>query len=226
VLSWKGGRLETAGRRDPSGLKPKTSGLPFQCVLFDCAGLIASPDNVLDELAQRAAIEALQRCAVVLFCVDSAKVDWGEDTAVRKLIQPKRTIHVATKADLCDEDDLARRRAKLAGAFAGEFLVVSAKTSRGLEDLAWTIEDAVHSAPQEPSGTRSASAVALNARHRQAVTEAIENVHQAVEETQRGNEEVAAMMIRAACEAISGIEQQHLDEQVLDRIFSRFCVGK
>ena len=226
VLTWEGGKPETVGRRDPSSRKPKASGLPFQCVLFDCAGLIASPDNVLDELAQRAAIEALQRCAVVLFCVDSAKADWSEDAAVRGLIQPKRTIPVATKADLRDEDDLARRRVKLAGAFAGEFLAVSAKTGRGLEDLARAIEDAVYSAPQEPSGTTSASAVALNARHRQAVTEAIENVRQAVTEVRRGNEEVVAMVIRAACEAISGIEQQHLDEQVLDRIFSRFCVGK
>ena len=58
------------------------------------------------------------------------------------------------------------------------------------------------------------------------MTEAIENVRQAVTEVRRGNEEVVAMVIRAACEAISGIEQQHLDEQVLDRIFSRFCIGK
>jgi len=71
-----------------------------------------------------------------------------------------------------------------------------------------------------------ASAVALTARHRQAVTEAVENVRQAIAEVEQGREEVAVMMIRAACEAVSGIEQQHLDEQVLDRIFNRFCVGK
>jgi tRNA U34 5-carboxymethylaminomethyl modifying GTPase MnmE/TrmE len=68
--------------------------------------------------------------------------------------------------------------------------------------------------------------VALTARHRQAVTEVVENVRQAMMEVQQGREEVAVMMIRAACEAISGIEREHLDEQILDRIFSRFCVGK
>ena len=34
------------------------------------------------------------------------------------------------------------------------------------------------------------------------------------------------MMIRSACQAIAQIEHQSIDEQVLDRIFSRFCIGK
>jgi GTPase Era involved in 16S rRNA processing len=61
----------------------------LQCVLFDCAGLIRSPDNVLDELAQRAAIERLRSCSLVLFCVDSAKADWSEDLAIAPLIEPR-----------------------------------------------------------------------------------------------------------------------------------------
>ena len=80
-----------------------------------------------------------------------------------------------------------------------------------------------------PTGIRlqtRVSSLALTARHRQAVTEAIESVRQAIAEVNRGNEEVAVMMIRAACQAISQIEQQSIDEQVLDRIFSRFCIGK
>ena len=70
------------------------------------------------------------------------------------------------------------------------------------------------------------SRVALTARHRLAITEAIEQIAQAIAEVNRGNEEVAVMMIRNACQALSQIEQQSIDEQVLDRIFSRFCVGK
>ena len=68
--------------------------------------------------------------------------------------------------------------------------------------------------------------VTLTARHKQAVSEAIESVKQAAEEIGRGHEEIAATMIRAACQAISDIESQPVDEQVLDRIFSRFCIGK
>jgi tRNA modification GTPase len=207
---------------DPSSLRSSASDQPFQCVLFDCAGLIASPDNVLDELVQRAAVEALQRCAVVVFCVDSAKADWSEDLVVRALIQPRRLICAATKSDLTAEKELPRRLWELAVTFSVEFLPVSASMGRGLPDLVRAIDAGVHSAPCEVD----ANAVAMNARHRQAVTEAVENVRQAIAEVESGREEVAGMMIRAACQAISGIEQEHLDEQVLDRIFSRFCVGK
>jgi len=214
-----------APRLPSSNLKPEISDF-FQCILFDCAGLIASPDNVLDELAQRAAIEALQHCSAVLFCVDSSKSDWSEDVAVRRLIEPSRVIYVATKSDLAGAEDAPRKIRELETVFSDGFVSVSAKEGRGLERLLQAIERVVCGTPEEVSSEARVNILALNARHRQAVTEAIDNVRHAVEEVRQGREEVAVTMIRAACEAISGIEQQHLDEQVLDRIFSRFCLGK
>ena len=74
-----------------------------------------------------------------------------------------------------------------------------------------------------------ASAVALTARHKQAVTEAIAHVGEGIDELKAGSDEVAAMMLRAAYQAISDIEQPaaaHIDEQILGQIFNRFCIGK
>jgi tRNA U34 5-carboxymethylaminomethyl modifying GTPase MnmE/TrmE len=34
------------------------------------------------------------------------------------------------------------------------------------------------------------------------------------------------MLLRVAYQNISDIEQQHVDEEILERIFSRFCIGK
>jgi tRNA U34 5-carboxymethylaminomethyl modifying GTPase MnmE/TrmE len=60
------------------------------------------------------------------------------------------------------------------------------------------------------------------------VTEAIANLKDAGKELSAGNEEVAAMMLRTAYQAIASIEQPDLaiDEQILEQIFSRFCIGK
>jgi len=196
-------------------------GGPLRCVLFDCAGLVPAPDNVLDELAQRAAIEALQRCSAVVFCVDSMKPDIREDIAIRLLIQPKTAICVATKCDLLPAEELPRQMARLAGAFRAEFLPTSARTRQGRQELLAALAQSAIRDPQSAIAT-----VALTARHKQAVTEAIENVRQAVVEVNGGNEEVAVMMIRTACQGLSEIERQPIDEQVLDRIFSRFCIGK
>ena len=209
--------------------------LQFQCVLFDCAGLlpVAPPPSgvsieprrgrlgYIDELAQRAAIEALQTCLGVVFCVDATKSDWSEDTAIRTLIRPKSVIYIATKCDLLSGEELPRRIERLTGTFGAAFLPTSAKTGQGRQELLEAIAQSAIRNPQSAIGS-----VALTARHRQAVTEALENIRQAVAEVRHGREEVAAMMIRAAHEALAQIEQQHLDEQILDRIFSRFCLGK
>jgi len=101
-------------------------------VLFDCAGLAAEPKDILDELAQQAAVEALQNSSVVLFCIDVSKADWREDILIRGLINAKVVIPVATKADLLCEDLLVERISELNGLFASEFIATSAKTGMGM----------------------------------------------------------------------------------------------
>jgi len=208
------------------------------CVLFDCAGLMHQAHNILDELAQQAAVESLQNSSVVVFCVDASKKDWSEDITIRKLIEPKTLIPVATKCDLLSEEMLANHIAGLNKLFNRapalqepvEFLPTSAETGIGLEQLRKGIDKKlIELAPGrgfEGQVAEQASGVALTARHRQAVTEAIENIEESINELKAGNDEVTAMMLRAAYEGLSSISQQHVDEQILERIFSRFCIGK
>jgi len=192
-----------------------------RCVLFDCAGLISEPDNILDELAQESAIEALRNSAVVIFCVDISKDSWSEDFSIRQHIEPKILIPVATKCDLFEGKDLPGYLENLNGFFAVEFLPISAKTGEGIKKLLEIIDSQLVS-----QTSYSESGLALILRHKQAVTEAITNLSESINELKAGNEEVTAMMLRAVYKAISEIEQQHVDEQILEQIFSRFCIGK
>jgi tRNA modification GTPase len=198
-----------------------------RCVLFDCAGLTAAANTIIDELAQQAAVDALQKASVVIFCVDSSKKDFAEDISIRKLIEPEILVPVATKTDSLREDILAERLVHLNELFGADFLATSAKTGAGLDLLRQTIdkkiiEEAVGSA-ESPA---SASGVALTARHKQAVTQAIDDIAGATNELNAGNDEVTTMMLRAAHQAISNIEQEPIDEQILEKIFSSFCIGK
>jgi len=208
-----------------------------ECVLFDCAGLmvrpcsplVAWPQTILDELAQQAAVEALRNTMVVVFCADISKTDWMRDVEIRRLIEPECLIAVATKSDLADEDESAKRLSALNELFGVEFISTSAKTGAGIELLKKVIDgriiaSTVGKAAGEPQAARQE--IALTARHRQAVTEAIELVRQAVEELKIDNDEIAAMLLRAACQAISDIERQNMDEQLLENIFKHFCIGK
>ena len=250
-----------------------------RCVLFDCAGLTPSlvargsslgapvtsheSRNILDELAQQAATEAIRNSSVVVFCIDVSKgtqTDYSEDIAIRQMIgysgqgtgdregklnaKPytlnPNWIAVATKCDLLSKEDLAKHLARLNDIFNADFLATSAKAGTGAELLKEAIdrkliELAVAGAERnsrcEIRDTRYEIALpegmlCITARHRQAVIEAIENVGESISELQAGNDEVTAMMLRAAYQSICDIEQQHVDEQILERIFSRFCIGK
>jgi len=209
-----------------------------KCVLFDCAGLMRQPEEVLDELAQQAAVEALRNSAIVVFCIDISKADFSEDISIRELIEPKILIPVATKSDLVFEEALSGRLANLNELFGVELLVISSETGAGLEVLRETIDEKIIELERGFSMSKTAgtplsesaqSSVALTARHKHAVTEAIENVGESIGELKAGNDEIAAMMLRAAYQSVSGIESAaagHIDEQILEQIFSRFCIGK
>lgn len=216
-----------------------------QCILFDCAGLVTESETILEGLSQQAAIQSLRNSPIVIFCVDVSKgvfgrlsqevgsESWAEDAAIRRLIEPESLISVATKSDLLPAGELRRCVAGLNELFNDEFLLISVKTGAGIGMLRERINEKIIEIRGGGSGGGIASGMpdtgfgtALTARHRQAVTGAIENIRQAIKELKAGSDETAAMMLRAAHQDISNIEREDIDEEILERIFGRFCIGK
>ncbi len=200
-------------------------------VIFDCAGLVADlsgvalaksePQDKIDLIAQQAAVEALNSADVVIFCVDVTKEDITEDISIRQLIKSDTVIAVATKADLLDEHQLKKQTASLENIFGTKLLTVSSLSGFGIDNLSASID-----LPISGKDSERAAGVALTARHKQSITEAIENLDQTVDQLQKDNNEVAAMLLRAACQSLAGLEREHIDEKILDNIFSQFCIGK
>jgi len=194
---------------------------------------------------------------VVVFCIDVSKDNrpqttdlrpktedsdlWAEEINLWSLVSDPESVEVipvATKCDLLSEKDLAKRLVRL-NEFSGmEFIATSAENGAGIERLREKIDTILNSKSQisdfrfgsmAPSENAQDS-IGLTTRHRQAVTEAIDNISEAVNELkERGSEagEVVAMLLRAAYQNISNIEQpQVVGEQILEEIFQRFCIGK
>jgi len=196
-----------------------------RCILFDCAGLLTKTEDILDELAQQAAIEALRNSNLVIFCADISKKNWNEDIAILELIKPKIPVTVATKCDLISDQHLPESLAALNDFFSTDFMLTSTKTDIGIEPLRQTIDDNLTKKFEVPQ----TGGIALTARHIKAVTDAIEQINESIHELNAGNDEVVVMMLRAAYQAVSDIERpgtDHIDEQILGQIFSRFCIGK
>ncbi len=219
------------------------------CVMFDCAGLVSELGDILDELAQGAAMEALRNSSLVLFCVDVARAEpdgsgqadlWGEDFELWSIVRGLglgRIVPVATKADLLTGQALDERLKAINGLFGTDFLATSSQSGLGIEPLRGIIDGRLTGLLEgfESGGRRAMhpedgfATVGLTARHRHAVSLAIENAAQAVEQLQAGNDEVAVMMLRGVYEDLAEIDRPvagSLDEQILGEIFGRFCVGK
>ncbi len=196
-----------------------------QCVIFDCAGLTIDIDNILDELTQQAAIEALHRSTLVIFCVDVSKTDYTEDKTIRKLIKAQNIIPVATKSDLLTEKMLTKHTAKLKETFGAKFLQISSVAGDGINLLLEEIDKKIIEKTLSFTETTQLT-VALTSRHKQVVTEAIGSIKESIIEIKAGNDEIAAMMLRTAYQSVSNIEQENIDEQILEKIFSQFCIGK
>ncbi len=196
------------------------------CALFDCAGLLppARWAGILDTLAQEAAIEALNSAQLVLFCVDTDKSDYAEDIAAANSLQPKELVFVATKCDLPQAEQLNRKAAELDKLFGTQFTNTSSLTGDGLDNLRELIENAIVSA--QAGAPEAADRIAITERHRKVVREATGNLADASDQINEGNDEVAAMLLRGAYDQLGGLEREDVDEAVLERIFSNFCIGK
>lgn len=204
-------------------------------VLFDCAGLIETPSDILDKLAQQRAVESLNHASVVVFCVDISKSEWNEDLAIRGFIKPEIFIPIATKADLVTKNLLKCKITELKALFGAYFLPLSVKSGLGMERLVNIIDEKIlefsfgnrdQEGGQNFFESLQVSGPGLTIRHRQAVTEAIDNITESVAEIKAGNDEMAAMMMRTAYQSLSNIAKENIDEQILENIFGRFCIGK
>lgn len=195
-----------------------------RCVLFDCAGLVSQIDGQIDDFAQSAAIEALNSAEVVIGCVDITKKDLTEDAAIRKLIKADRIIAAATKSDLIPAEQHREHLAELKKEFNTDFIAVSSQNNLGISLLKETIDR--HLLACLGDGQSQNEALLVTSRHKQAASEAIANINQALLGIKQGNHEISAMMIRSAHQVLSTMETEHIDEKILDNIFSHFCVGK
>lgn len=196
------------------------------CAMFDCAGLKGSydTDDVLDGLAQQAAVEALNTAQLVLFCIDAGKKDYAEDIALTKLFHPQQLVPVITKCDLVTDRRLKEIKDMLSGLFSMPVATTSTVSMAGVDELCLVIEKVVIS--QRAGSAEAAERIAITERHRKSVEEAIKNLDDAADEMNIGNDEVATMLLRDSCQGLSGLVKEDIDEVILGRIFSRFCIGK
>ena len=192
-----------------------------ECLLIDMAGLDESSDEV--NLKARAVAERATRTAdLILRVFDVNAFDTLSSGGGNAPL-----IVVGNKCDTIGSAQRAKVVERLAATQRGPVCLTSASTGEGCEELSQAIENELHDRPTRAGD----AAIALMAEHRKALEEAVEALRRAIELAQRnadGLEEadLVAVELRAAAHALATLVGMDYTEDLLGRIFSRFCVGK
>jgi len=102
-------------------------------------------------------------------------------------------------------------------------LKISAKLGNGLEELKNTITDLSVSSEDLNAG----SVMITNLRHKLAIEKAFKNIQNAQESIANGiSAEFAAFDLREALDSLDEITGKKINDEILDKIFSSFCIGK
>jgi tRNA modification GTPase len=192
-------------------------GVPFR--LVDTAGMRASDDAVEREGIARTRA-SLETADLVLLVLDSSEPLQAADEEAIAAVQGKPVQVVLNKADLPAALDWQAVQGHLPH---GPEVAVSCKEAHGLDALT---EAMVHAVMGGLQGPRE-GAMLTKLRHWEALQHAGEALQRARQDmAQRLSGEFIALDLREGLEWLGEIVGLNYTEDLLDKIFSEFCIGK
>lgn len=188
------------------------SGVPF--ILVDTAGIIHSKDLV-ESLGVERSRRAIEQADLVLAVVDVSQPIVKADSEILELIGDKPSLIVANKCDLphqAEPEGLSR-----------EIILTSALTGEGIAELEQRMVSTV-------LGGRVAvcdAPMVNNPRHKNALERAAGSLDHALQAIDAGMpDDFVTIDLTAALTALGEITGETVHEDLLETIFSNFCIGK
>ena len=181
--------------------------------LTDTAGIHDTEDRV-ERLGVERSRLAMERAALVIDVLDGSAVVDKEDLALLRAAEKcPRAVLVLSKSDLGTMLDPPETSLPT--------VVLSARTGEGLDELERVIRS-LFPLPEVPAGE-----ILTNARQAEAVSRALESLRAALNAMEAGcTPDIVLTESETAMAALGELSGKSLREDVTDRIFRRFCVGK
>ena len=184
--------------------------------LIDTAGLRSS-DDPIERMGVERSRAAMEEAELIFVVLDQSRPADGEDAAL-----VRRAAELAPTVVLLNKKDLPCRLERTGDLDAAAALPICAKTGEGLDELA---EQVARIFPR-PEGQRMGELL-TNQRQAEAARRARESVRRAQTALEAGVTPDALLTdVEEALEALGELTGQSVREDIVDRIFQRFCVGK
>ncbi len=210
-------------------------GIPLH--LIDTAGITPSDDPV-EQMGVQRSRSAAESADVVLLVFDGAEPLTGQDRQVSEelkimgfgggadttlqasTVRSRPVVVVINKADRERRLEIEKVHCMWPGA---PFVVTSTLSGEGLPELEETVANLVLAGKT----LHSESALVTSARHQEALRLAAEHLRASLVPLDRGLPlDFVSIDLRAAYDALGEITGETASDDLLDKIFSEFCIGK
>lgn len=188
-------------------------GIPV--VFIDTAGLRQSFDEIEQEGVRRSH-RSLESAELILHVLDGSRPFQQEDHHHLAAWRERKRVLVRNKMDL-------KQQLELPETLRGPLVSVSATSGEGVEEL----KDVIRSMVWSGAVRADSLEVMINARHRDALERARRSFLRS-EEALRADHplDLVALDLRAGVQAVGEIVGKTATDDLLDRVFSQFCLGK
>ena len=192
-------------------------GIPLK--IIDTAGIRKTSDKI-EEIGVRKAIDIAKDAELVLVILDNSKDLTEEDREILKLAESKNSIILLNKVDLKENnlensEELKRLNKKV--------VKISAKNGNGIEELYNEIENMFQIKNLETDG----EIIITNIRHKNQIEYAINNINEAINAVKNNLPiDIISISIKQTLEDLGKITGENVSEDIINEIFSKFCLGK
>ncbi len=192
-------------------------GVPLK--LIDTAGIRDAKDEV-EKIGIKKSKEIANDADLVIAIFDSSKELTKEDIEILNIIKNKKSIVLLNKADL---NSVLNENDKRFKEITGNVLKISALNGEGLEKL-YSLISKMFSLEEINVDN---DVIITNLRHKNLISKAIENVKKTKNTVEENMPiDIIAIFIKDILEDLGNITGEIVTDDIINEIFSKFCLGK
>lgn len=192
-------------------------GIPLK--LIDTAGIRNAEDEI-EKIGVNKAIQLSEEADLIIAIFDNTKPLEKEDIAILDLLKTKKAIILLNKID---EKDEHLEQVKEIKELNKPILKISAKNKQGLEALYEQILKMFELKEIELNDGN----LITNVRHKEHIRKAINYVNEAKNAVEQNLPiDIVSVPVKQILEELSSITGENVSEDIINEIFSKFCLGK
>lgn len=192
-------------------------GIPLK--IIDTAGIRNATDKI-EEIGVKKAINIIKEAELILAVFDNTKSLTTEDKEIIKLIENKNAIILLNKID---EKNKILEKEEVIKNNKNKIIKISAKEGIGIEEIYNEIEK-IFNIKQIDTDKEI---IITNIRHKNQIELAIKNIDNCLQTVKNKLPiDIISIYIKGAIEDLGKITGENVTEDIINEIFSKFCLGK